>query len=49
MPQNIFDFHFEFAKIFEFESGSEGYLTPQNKKPIFKIVGSLSMDQISLG
>jgi hypothetical protein len=32
MPQNIFDFDFEFAEIFEFESGSVGYHTPQNKK-----------------
>jgi hypothetical protein len=33
MPKNIFDFHFEFAEIFEFESGSAGYHTPQNNKP----------------
>ncbi len=31
MPQNIFDFHFEFAEIFEFEVGSAGYHTLQNK------------------
>jgi hypothetical protein len=33
MLQNIFDFYFEFADKFEFESGSAGYHTPQNKKP----------------
>jgi hypothetical protein len=32
VPQNIFDFHFEFAEIFKFESGSAGYHSPQNKK-----------------
>ncbi len=32
MTQNIFCFHFEFAEIFEFESGSARYHTPQNKK-----------------
>jgi hypothetical protein len=28
MPQNIFDFDFEFAEIFEFESGSAGVSYP---------------------
>jgi hypothetical protein len=49
MLQNIFDFYFKFAEIFEFERGSAGYHTPQNKKTIFKIGGSLSMLTIGLG
>jgi hypothetical protein len=33
MLQNIFDLYSKFAEKFEFESGSVGYHTPQNKKP----------------
>jgi hypothetical protein len=40
MLQNIFYFYCEFAEIFEFESGSAGYHTPQNKK-IFSRLGAL--------
>jgi hypothetical protein len=48
MPPNFFDFLFEFAEIFKFESDSAGII-PCRTKIHFKDRGSLNMDTISLG
>jgi hypothetical protein len=51
MPQNIFDFHFEFAEIFEFEKWFLGLSYPAGQKIIFKMEfkKDFKMDTISLG